>query len=72
MSLNLIDSAIANQVTLYCLLLHTTHLGQALKIHVHKPSKDHFSTITDFITLPSVTHGTSRVNCEQNQFPYSI
>ena len=48
MSLNLIDSAIENNVILYCLPPHTTHL-QPLDISVFKPLKKHFSTITDFI-----------------------
>ena len=48
LSLNLIDSAIENNVILYCLPPHTTHL-QPLDISVFKPLKKHFSTITDFI-----------------------
>lgn len=58
-SLNLIDSAIANEVILYRLLPHTTHLGQPLKMSIHKSLRSHFSTITCFFTLASVTDGTT-------------
>ena len=63
MSLKLIDSAIENNVILYCLPPHTTHLLQLLDRSVYKPPKNHFSTITDFITLASVTHGATGEKC---------
>ena len=68
MSVNLIDSSIENNVILYCLPPHTTHL-QIFGISVFKPLKNYFSTITDFITLASVTHGATRVTVNKTNFP---
>ena len=68
MSLKLIDLAIEN-VILYCLPPHITHLLQCLDRSVHKPPKNHFSTIMDFITLASVTHGATRVMVNKTNFP---
>ena len=58
---------------LYCTVYHPTqHLFQPLDISVYKPLKNHFSTITDFITLASVTHGATRVTVNKTNFTYSI
>ena len=69
MSLKLIDSAIENNVILYCLPPHTTHLLQPLDISVYKPLKNHFSTITDFIVLAGVTHGATQITINKTNFP---
>lgn len=58
-SLNLIDLAIANEVILYHLLPYATHLGQPLKMSMHKLLRSHFSTITCFFTLAGVTDGAT-------------
>ena len=68
MSFKLIDSAIENNVILYC-LPHTTHLNQQLDISVYKSLENHFSTITDFIVLASVTHGTTKITVNKTNFP---
>ena len=54
-SLNVIDTARENNIILYCLPPHTTHILQPLDVSVYKPLKNHFSSITDFIILASVT-----------------
>ena len=71
-ALNLIDSVIANELIIYCLLPHTTHLLQPLDIPVYKQLKNYFSTITDFITLASVTHRVIRVTVNKTNFPISF
>ena len=48
---------------------HTTHLLQPLDILVYKPLKNHFSTITDFIVLASVTHGPTKIMVNKTNFP---
>ena len=53
--LNFIDTARENDIILYCLPPHTTHILQPLHVPVYKPRKNHFSSITDFIILASVT-----------------
>ena len=68
MSFKLIDSAIENNVILCC-LPHTTHLNQQLDISVYKSLENHFSTITDFIVLASVTHGTTKITVNKTNFP---
>lgn len=70
--LNLIDSVIANELIIYCLLPHTIHLLQPLAISVYKQLKNYFSTITDFITLASVTHRVIRVTVNKTNFPISF
>ena len=65
----MIDLAIANEVIVYCLLPHTTHLLQSLEISVYTPLKKHLSTITDFITLAIVTHGATRVTVNKTNLP---
>ena len=67
--MKLIDSVIENNVILYCLPPHTTHLLQPLDILVYKPLKNHFSVITDSITLASVTHGATRITVNKTNFP---
>ena len=54
-SLNVIDTARENNIILYCLPPHTTHILQPLDVSVYKPLKNHFSSITNFIILASVT-----------------
>ena len=68
MSLKLIDSAIENNI-LCCLPPHTTHLLQPLDILVYKPLKNHFSMITDFIVLASVTHVATKIMLNKTNFP---
>ena len=68
-SLNLIDSAIANELILYCLLHNTIQPLQPLDIAVYKSLKNHLSTITDFITLASVTHRINRATVNKTNFP---
>ena len=69
MSLKLIDSAIENNVILYCLPPHTAHFLQPLDISVFKPLKNHFSTITDFIVLATETHGATQITVNKINFP---
>ena len=70
MSLNLIDSAIVSEVILYCLPPRTIQFLQHLNKSMNKPLQ--ISTITDFITLASVTDGVTRVTVDKIFFPYSI
>ena len=54
-SLKVIDAAKENNIILYCLPPHMTHVLQPLNVSVYKPIKNHFSNITDFIILAGVT-----------------
>ena len=71
MSLNLTDSAIVSEVILYCLPPRTIQFLQHLNKSMNKPLKNHFSNITDFITLASVTDGVTGVTVDKIFFPYS-
>ncbi|XP_057297609.1 uncharacterized protein LOC130628645 [Hydractinia symbiolongicarpus] len=50
-NLNLIDAARENQVILYCLPPHTTHVLQPLDVGLYSPLKTYFSRITDKIQI---------------------
>ena len=50
-SVDLINAAIDNNIILYCLPPHTTHILQPLDVAVYRPLKVHYSGITDFITI---------------------
>ncbi|XP_057310641.1 uncharacterized protein LOC130648605 [Hydractinia symbiolongicarpus] len=50
-NLNLIDAAMENQVILYCLPPHTTHVLQPLDVGLYGPLKTYFSRITDKIHI---------------------
>ena len=69
MPLKLIDSAIENNVILCCLPPNTTNFLRPLHITVYKPLKNHFSTITDFIALASMTHGATKIMVNKTNFP---
>ena len=69
MSLNLIDSPIGNGIILYILFSTPHNTLQPVDISVHKQLESHFSNITDFITLVSVTHGATRVTVNKANVP---
>ena len=53
-TVDLINAPIHNNIILYCLLPHATHILQPLDVAVYRPLKMHFSRITDFITIATL------------------
>ena len=57
----------ANDVHMYCLPPHTTHLFQPLDVVIFRPVKNHFDKLTTHIKLATL-HWDEPINCNKTNF----
>ena len=67
LDINTIQLCRANNIDLYCLLPHTTHMFQPLDVVKIHPVKSHFSRLTQHIKL-STLGWKKPVNCCKTNF----
>ena len=72
LNIDIINLCRENNIHLYCLPPHTTHIFQPLDVAIFRPVKAHFNKITQLLTVGSVklsTVGSSNpINCCKTNF----